>query len=246
MNVYLFLSNSLKVDDSTGCILVTHWKTSVFKSNSLISSSSYENLSQFNDLYNILGSIQKQIKEEKINNSIMYEPRQGDLVLIRAHVKCYKQNISLNAISCVRLQDSTAELTQIMLPAILSKRIYSIKAPSKEQFDSLKQVANPFKKPEPENVTRSESKPGTSVIKDMEAFLTLVYKKLNQITSKSADYTLNNQSCSSYNLYTYLRSNCSVEYKFITAKQVLDALKELELRGLVYSCEDDNHYLPIN
>lgn len=177
----------------------------------------------------------------------MYEPRIGDLVLIRAHVKCYKQNISLSAISCVRLQDSTEELTQIMLPAILSKRIYSVKAPSKEQFDSLKQVANPcHKKLEPENNVKPESKPGTSVIKDMEAFLTLVDKKLNQITSKSADYTLNNQSCSSYNLYTYLRSNCPVEYKFVTAKQVLDALKELELRGLVYSCEDDNHYLPIN
>lgn len=80
----------------------------------------------------------------------------------------------------------------------------------------------------------------------MEAFLTAVNKKLIELTSDSADYTLNTQSCNSYALFTSFRSNCSIEFKFATAKQVLDALKELELRGLAYSCEDDTQYLPIH
>ena len=96
-------------------------------------------------------------------------------------------------------------------------------------------------KVDPKNANSSSS---SAAIKDTKAFQTLVLKKLYEITCRSADYTLNTQSCDSYNLYTFLRSNCPVEYKFITHKQVLDALKELELTGHVYSCEDDNHFLP--
>jgi len=233
---------------------VTLWKTTVFNSNSLELSNyanTHENRAgrdQFNDLYNILGSIQKQIKEETINNNIMYEPRQGDLVLIRGNVQCYKQSITINAISCVRLEDSTDELIQIMLPSILNEKVYTVNAPTQEQFDALKESmgSSSIKKNGEKEQQMDSANNSNHTIKDMEAFLSLVNKKLNEVTSKSADYTLNIQSCKSYSLYTYLRGNCPVEYKYVTHKQVLDALKELEQRGLVYSCEDETHYLPMN
>ncbi len=178
----------------------------------------------------------------------MYEPRQGDLILVKGQIKCYKQNISINAHSCIRLQDSTDELIQIILPSVLNEKVYRISAPTQKQFDALKMSMEftSSKKEDNKDEFAGNRNFSTSTIRDMEGFLSFVNKKLNEVTSKSADYTLNIQSCKSYSLYNYLRNNCPVEYKFVTHKQVLDALKELEQRGLVYSCEDDAHYLPIN
>lgn len=243
----------LKIDDSTGSIFVTLWKSLVFTSKSLEHSKlsntkdNCNSRDQYKDLYNILGSIQKQIKEPTINHNIMYEPKQGDLVLIRGHIKCYKQNISINAVSCVRIEGSTEELIQIMLPAILNDKVYSVKPPSKEEFDKLNEEMNVLKKKSEilkENLNLN--KIDDNGIKDMNAFLAMVNKKLIQLTTKSGECEWNTESCKSYTLYTFLKTNSSVEYKSVTHKQVLDALKELELRGLVYSCEDETRYLPIN
>ena len=75
--------------------------------------------------------------------------------------------------------------------------------------------------------------------------INLVNKKLIQISS-NVNITLSNQSCNAYSLFNILKNNCPTEYvKYVTAKQVLDALKELEMRGLAYSCEDEFHYLPM-
>lgn len=199
-------------------------------------------MDQFNDLYSILGTMKKQIKENKINNNIMYEPKQGDLVVIRAHTTCYKETINLNAISCVRVSDPTDELIQIMLPSILDKKVYSTIGTTEDRYNHLKSES----KQEQQQIKKSDNSEHDSIIKDMEAFLSFVNKKLQQITTKTADHTMNPKSCYSYSLYTFLSRNCPIEFKFVTHKQVLDALKELELRGLVYSCEDECHYLPID
>lgn len=246
-NKFILLFSRLKIDDSTGCINVTLWKNLIFDENSLdhsVTSNSYEkqvNMNQFNDVYTILGSMKKLIKEKQINNSIMYEPKQGDLVVIRAQTSCFKQTVNLNAISCVRVSDSTDELIQMMLPSILDKKVYSSKGTSEDKFNELK-----AENKNEELNTKKVDNPERESIKDMECFLAFVNKKLQQITTKSADLTVNTKSCNSFSLYTFLSRNCPIEFKFVTHKQVLDALKELELRGLVYSCEDESHYLPIN
>ena len=188
----------------------------------------------------MLDSINKRIQEKAINNSIFYEPKQGDLVLIRAHIKCFRDRIELNAISCNRLENSNDEIIQMIIPSVLNERIYSLKAYSKSSFNNL----NAPNREEKSLIENSNKTNDSLMIK--ETFLAVVNKKLIEITSKSADYTLNNQSCSSYSLFTILKNSCNVEYKFITPKLVLDALKELELRGVIYSCEDESHYLPIN
>ena len=188
----------------------------------------------------MLDSINKRIQEKAINSSIFYEPKQGDLVLIRAHIKCFRDKIELNAISCNRLENSNDEIIQMIIPSILNEKIYSLTTPSQSKVNNLKAS----KKEEKSNIIDSSKTIDSLLIK--ENFLAVVNKKLIEITSKSADYTLNNQSCSSYSLFTILKNSCHVEYKFVTPKLVLDALKELELRGVIYSCEDDSHYLPIN
>ena len=78
-----------------------------------------------------------------------------------------------------------------------------------------------------------------------------MHKKLVQMSesnvldsSRKVDH-LGTESCESYVLFRFLKNNCPNEFKFVTQKQVLEALKELESRGLVYSCEDEYHYLPL-
>ena len=70
----------------------------------------------------------------------MYEPKQGDLVLIRGHVKCFKERIDLNVITCSRIQNSNEELLHMMLPAILNQKIYSIPAPTNEEFELARKL----------------------------------------------------------------------------------------------------------
>ena len=235
----------LKVDDSTGCVNVTLWKSSIFNENSidhLPSTNSYENRKfkeNFNNLYEILNSIKSRIKDATINNLIMYEPKQGDLVAIRGNVKFFRDRIDLNAVSCQRIKNSADEMTQMVLPSILSRKVYSLPETSLETFNSVKRLKD--EKTELWSNAKTEFK-----MKDDENFINLVNKKLIQLASKSdSNQTMSHQSCESYELYTFLKNNCPNEFKMVTYKQVLDALKELELRGLVYSCEDELHYLPM-
>jgi hypothetical protein len=240
----------LKVDDSTGCINVTLWKSLIFNDQSLDhlhSSNSYENSenrSSFSKLYSLLDAIQTRIKDESVNNRILYEPKQGDLVVIRAQIKCFRQKIELNAITCSRIQNSKNEMVQIVLPSILSNKIYSKEAITLDMYNEMKN----FKTEPQTNFLSNAVHTETEVVdpKEKENFINLVSKKLVQLTSNT-DSTLNSQPCNSYSLYNFLKNNCPTEFKkFLTTKQVLDALKELETRGLAYSCDDEFHYLPAN
>ena len=222
----------LKIDDSTGCINVTLWKSSLYAENSSNLSSDSNN--NYKELYDALNSIQTRIREKTVNNSLIYEPKQGDLVLIRAHVKCFKERIDLNAITCSRIQNSSEELISIMLPAILHHKVYSIPAPTDEEFEN----ANKFN----DRNFKDNAKNSVPVsISENENFLNLIYNKLTQLANAT-----NNKPCSSYSVYNLFRNNCPTEYKSVTLKQVLDALKILEIRGTAYSCEDVFHYLPIS
>jgi len=225
----------LKIDDSTGCMNVTLWKSSLY--NEYSSNLSSNSNSNFKELYDALNSIQSRIKEKTINNSLMYEPKHGDLVLVRGHVKCYKQRIDLNAVTCSRIQNSNEELINIMLPAILHNKVYNIPAPTLEEFDLAIKLNEKNKLNIRDNNKNSEQ----VSINENEDFLNLVHQKLTVLSRAT-----NNKSCSSYAVHNFLRNNCPAQFKSITLKQVLDALKALEVRGTAYSCEDDFHYLPIN
>jgi hypothetical protein len=264
----------LKIDDSTGCIGVTLWKSSMFNENSLEfcsnNRSSSSQQGDFGELYQILSSIQSRIKEKHVNNCIMYEPKQGDLVVIRGQVKCYRQRIELNAVSCARVQNATEELVHMMLPSVLAEKSYSIDSMSVQEYEQktsdvnksefeCKNVLTAQESNKPSN-NQPKSNEFTS-IKNKEAFMSFVNKKLVELTTgnglnntknvtmsiTNTTYNENNgQSCDSYSLFSFLRNNCPIEFKFVSHKQVLGALKELEMRGLVYSCEDEFHYLPIS
>lgn len=166
------------------------------------------------------------------------------MVLIRAHAKPFRQRIELNAVSCVRIKNSTDELVQMALPSILFEKVYSKKPLSFEEFENLNKknevVGAQHQKVDKENISKNEN------------FLNFVLKKLVQMSESSMlDQSrkvddASSDSCESFKLYRFVRSNCPNEFKCTDHKQVLEALKELESRGLVYSCEDEYHYLPLN
>ncbi|RNA01994.1 hypothetical protein BpHYR1_004571 [Brachionus plicatilis] len=114
----------------------------------------------------------------------------------------------------------------------------------KQEFENLSKknevVGAQHQKVDKENISKNEN------------FLNFVLKKLVQMSESSMlDQSrkvddASSDSCESFKLYRFVRSNCPNEFKCTDHKQVLEALKELESRGLVYSCEDEYHYLPLN
>ena len=237
----------LKIDDATGCINVTLWKSSIFNDQSLgimTSSDSSQNSNykeNFNQFYSLLNAIQTRIKDQLINNRIMYEPKQGDLVLIRAQVKCYRQRVELNANSCSRVQNSTNEMIQMVLPSILMNKVYSKQPATLNKYEEVNQIKNDYKK------FKSNNNSDNLNLKEKEIFINLVNKRLVQMTTNIGNnMTLSNNSVNAYSLFNFIKSDCSIEFSFVTYKHILDALKELETRGLIYSCEDEFHYLPMN
>lgn len=95
----------LKVDDSTGIASVKLWKSCILEdehslnllSNKIIQNSSYssQSIQAFDrfkpkEVYDMLDAIRKELMDNAVNNSIIFEPRQGDLVLIRGSVQHYK------------------------------------------------------------------------------------------------------------------------------------------------------------
>lgn len=249
----------LKIEDSTGCIGVTLWKNTVFSESSLefISSNQYSPAAsqQFSDLYNALNSIKMRIKDDKINSQIIYEPSRGDHVLVRGSVKTYLQRIEISASSCVRVQNASEEMIQMMLPAILFKQTYSIDLITQDDYES--RFCKEQMQVEERRVSSKTTANSAAEFESMpnkNAFVNLVYKKLVEMSSVQEASMLNHtdtsntnhmKSCDSHDLFSYLRNNCPTEFKFVSFKLVLAGLKELEMRGLAYSCEDEFHYLPI-
>lgn len=163
--------------------------------------------------------------------------------MIRAHARSYRQRIELNAVSCVRVKNSTEELVQMILPSVLFDEVYSKKPITLDEFDNFNTKI--YVENQPQKLTKDKN------IKN-DNLLNFVLKKLVQMSkSNLLDQSHKNDSnssdsCDSFNLYRFLKSNCPSEFKCLDHKQVLEALKELESRGLVYSCEDEYHYLPLN
>jgi hypothetical protein len=254
-----------KVDDSTGCVSVTLWKSIMFDESSLeFASTSSRNHDEYAELYKILSSIRSRVQETNVNNCVMYEPKRGDLVVVRGVVNCFKQRIEISAHSCTRVQSSTEEMIHMMLPSVLAQNCYSIEPVSVQEYEQkFKSVKTEINESKSYLTTRETNKSDyqkadqLAPMKNKDVFINFVNKKLIELTTGGLNVTKNaslntmdsessSNSCNSYSLFSFLRNNCPVEFKYVSHKQVLSALKELELMGLAYSCEDEFHYLPIS
>lgn len=126
----------------------------------------------------------------------------------------------------------------MMLPSILADKCYSAKVDN-QAFASKEQLTPP-KMAAAERTMLNQSKVDQQT--DDNRLTELVYKRLVELTSSSSSKS--NESCSVKNLFNSIK-NVGKLNGFVTLTQVLNALKKLEMRGLVYSCEDEFHYLPI-
>lgn len=149
-----------------------------------------------------------------------------------------RERIELSATSCVRLQNSIEELTQIMLPAILAEKCYSIDPPSVDKDSDIVTM----KYEEKENKPDENNRLNKNIIE-------AVYDRLvDFVRSEKFGNGSNegNYSCNYNELYNSLKNSCKLNgLGFIDRNQVLNALKLLEMDGRVYSCQDNFHFLPI-
>ena len=151
-----------------------------------------------------------------------------------------RERIELSATSCVRLQNSIEELTQIMLPAILAEKCYSIDPPSIEieKDNDIVTMRNEEKENKPDENNRLSKN-----------IIEAVYNRLVDLVRSEKIGNGSNQdinSCNYRELYDSLKNFSKLNgLGFITSNQVLNALKLLEMDGRVYSCQDNFHFLPI-
>jgi hypothetical protein len=229
----------LTLDDSTGSMPVTLWKSIVFQEKSLaLNTNDRDDVRQneYQKLYKTIQLAQNLLMDESVNNCIMYEPNQGDLVLVKGVVQIFKGKISLNARSCVRLKSPIDEIAQIMLPAVLATKVYSARPLiSVDEYETAREAANITKAHDSIDVIQKSQQE----VKEKEQLLNMVYRKLIEFSQRKND----SSSCEALAFFNSFKT--TTEFRFVSYKQVLNSLKELELRGLAYSCEDDLHYLPI-
>ena len=252
----------VKLDDSTGCINITLWRNLIYDDDSLLNNNKFmlkdAANSEHAELYSLLGSIRARTREPAINARIMYEPRQGDLIAIRATLKHFQQRIELNVVSCVRVQTANEELLHTILPAMLHERVYSRQLTTLAMYNERVRRASTAAVASGADETNA-SKKSAHGANSHQAFLSLVLKSLLKLSSNLLDNTGSraceskdresvsaSESCHSYSIFSYIRNNCSLEQRNnCTHKQVIDALKELEINGQVYSCDNEYQYLPM-
>lgn len=233
----------IKVDDSTGGINVTLWKELIFRPQK---TTKHQRKSIINEsIYGISGDMcEKEIDEESVlvgkrmndkffNKNIVIIPIEGDIVNIRGIIKSYRNLIEISAVSCERVTDSYDEFSGMIRPIIFAKNCYQLEMP--ELSDDEK---------ENEHIILNHLHKTSCNIKELRLnteFLKIVYEKLVYLAYKGG---LFREPIEAYAIKNALIYQKDIRFKDFTQKDVLDALKELELRGLVYSC-NDFHFLPI-
>jgi hypothetical protein len=245
----------IKVDDSTGCISCTLWKALIFdgyqddrlndtdaKHNPdlTIDAFAYER-----DLDEQLRLIQKHISQPNTNRNIMYLPEQGQMVSIRGYAKSYRDTFEINVVSCNRIEKSNEEYLEMILPIVLHEKCYAKRTVSRQFYENLvnrKDVLN--KEIEQNKVNLNEQ---SNKLID-ETLRTLVHNVLIELTKKlnmTNDDFLNRKTCDSKSVHIYIREKYAA-YKNLSHLNVIQTLKELEIKGKVYSCDDDMHYVPVS
>lgn len=239
----------IRIDDSTGSINVTLWKSNQNQDDFKHLLENRSGCSDYDELYFILNNIKAKTNEIFKNNKMIYEPKQGDLVMINANIKSFRGRVELNAISCVRIVSSTEEIFNMTSPAVLNRKIYSLASLSQDDYEKVvRENEIIIAKKNNSKLSEKQIQENNQDNKNKE-FLTVVYKallNLSQNIDQSNRTSFNStSSCDTYSIFMYIRKTNSTMDQFLTYKQVLAALKELELTGLVYSCEDEYHFLPI-
>ena len=246
-------SYKLTVDDSTGCIRSTLWKTNIFAVDALNTFATDDaalnerTRSAHRPLFGLLDSIKSTICKPDHHNSIVYEPAKGDRVIIRGTVDFYQQELLLKIHSIASVKSMHAELMHMVMPAILGERVYAVRAPSGSEYEQTR------KRTEEEAARKQVNREIKCLDKENVQSMTL--QRIKQLTIEINKTTgdLNNpnklsrptQSVSVFSLFRSLKSSFADAFKHITQMQILNELKELEEKGLVYSCEDEFHYLPV-
>lgn len=125
-----------------------------------------------------------------------------------------------------------------MLPSILADKCYSTQAP--RELDSREMSVNS------NNENNQSASATATTINEENRLIDLVYNRLVELTKSMNSVTSQSGSCNAHHLYSWIRNMGKLETgAFVTLNQVLNALRKLEMRGLVYSCEDEFHYLPM-
>jgi hypothetical protein len=241
-----------KIDDSTGKINVTIWKDQIFKLlddtekvSSEKTSSNETNLNdtifgdesnsvdeelnpkQKNEIQTLFNSIRIRTNDPTINNSIANRPVQGDLLTVKGYVKSYRNIFEINSVSCTRIKNSNEEYVEMLMPIVLHEKCYQLNHKDINDKNKVNSMKN------------CEINKENSFVID-EIFLNLVYNRLISNVSSNSRKPGN-----SFQLFINIRDNYS-EFKAITHKDVIDALKKLEIKCMIYSCDNDNTYLPIS
>ena len=235
-----------KIDDSTGKINVTIWKDqlifapisvqneanietnlneTLFDDDSMTSEEHESNARKNNDIQSLLNSIRTRTNDINLNNSIINRPIQGDLVTIKGYIKCYRNLVELNALSVTRIKKSNEEYIEMMLPMVLDEKCYQLVQKDRILPDNFKSIEN----------NNNNKKPID------EKFLSLVLDRLINLSTAHST----RQPCNSFQLFNHIRDNCT-DQKSFTHTDVVDALKLLEMKSLIYSCDNQNSYLPID
>jgi hypothetical protein len=198
----------LKVDDGTGCIRVTIWKNQSSDKNSLnwprmsppspMSSDSWDSSDRpdYDDLFQALDAIKSKVIEKTGEKNGLYVPCQGDLVLVRGHIHYFRNNTEIISKSCSRINNSKDELIQMVLPAVLSKTVYSKPTLPVEEYEKFKQIEITKSKNYKQNVATNTCSMDPKKREDM---VKTVYEVLVRLyTAACPDTTITRKSFDSY------------------------------------------------
>ena len=230
-----------KLDDSTGRINVTIWKEQVLTPQSNQQQVASNNEKTINDtvfgvddddsieneksdeIQNLFQSIRNRTNDSRFNNFLQNRPVNGDYLSIRGTIKNYKNIVEINAVSSIKIKTSSEEYIEMFMPMYLNDKCYSLIDLSKISSSDIQNRNNKI-----DNNKAVDEK-----------IVNLVFTKLKDLTSNSR------KPCNSFMLLKSIRDDNHAEYKSITSKDVFNALKHLEIKSLVYSCENEFTFLPI-
>jgi len=238
----------VKLDDSTGVVAVTLWKSSVsdntimneskFDGDNTMQRCKFENETIEREVLQEISNIKSKMTTKELNLHLMYKPNQGDLVTVKGVINPYRDIMQINANSCTKVSSASEEFLEIIYPALLYKNMYSRAAPTVTDYE--KHVNSKA------NLIKNEQLMQDKALVQDENFLNLVFEKLVQLKLNADKMPKkDNFSNDASAIFAFIKRELN-NYSSITIKNVIDALKELEMKGLVYSLDDNHNYSPLN
>lgn len=237
----------VKIDDSTGVVAVTIWKSAIFDNTTMNESKfdgdntlqrcKFENENIEREILQEISNIKNKMASKELNLHFIYKPNQGDLVTVKGTINPYRDIMQINANSCTKVSCASEEYLEIIYPALLYKNMYSKPAPTVKDYEKH---AN-----SKENLIKNEKLLQDKALIQDEKFLNLVFEKLVSLKNLSAEKVNRENFANDASAICLLIKRESNNYSLINVKNAIDALKELEMKGLVYSIDDNHNYSPL-